>query len=194
MATTVAQSPPRASSPATSAPPVGHLLGDPAAPRRVVAYGTFECLHCRRAWPVLRALAADPALGVAVEWRHFAPAGAFPNATGAALAAEAAAAQADAFGGASGASGSTYWALHEALMAAPTPLWPERVEGIARALGLDAGRLRVGAASSAARARVEAQRLAAVGDGVRGTPAAFLDGARLDLDDVNALREQVTAA
>ena len=158
---------------------VGHLLGDPSAARRVVAYGTFECLHCRRAWPALGALAAEPALGVAVEWRHFAPPGAFPNAAATAHLAEAAAEQ------------GAYWALHEALMAAPTPLWPERVEGVARALGLDAARLAADARSDAVRARVEAQRLAAVADGVRGTPAAFLDGVRLDLNDVDELRGQV---
>lgn len=143
---------------ASSAAPSGHLLGDPAARRRVVAYGTFECLHCRRAWPALRALAADPSLLV-----------------------EAAAEQ------------GAYWALHEALMDAPTPLWPERVEGVARALGLDLARLRRDAASDAVAARVEAQRLAAAADGVRGTPAAFLAGARLELGDVETLRGQVAA-
>jgi len=166
--------------------PVGHLFGAADAPLRVVAYGTFECLHCRRAWPALRALAADSSAGVAVEWRHFAPAGAFPNATRAALAAEAAAAaQEDAPDGA-------YWAMHEALMAAPSPLWPERVDGVAAALGLDVAELRAAAASPAVRARVEAQRAAAAADGVRGTPTAFLRGARLDLSDVDALRGQVT--
>ncbi|HEY0780147.1 MAG TPA: thioredoxin domain-containing protein [Gemmatirosa sp.] len=184
-------------------PAVGHLLGDPDAPARVVVYGTFECLHCRRAWPALRALADDPAAGVAVEWRHFAPPGAFPNAAGAALAAEAAARQerrgarrtsAPATSGAA-TSGPTpdgaYWAVHEVLMTAPAPLWPERVDEFAAALGLDVPRLRRDAASDAVRARVEAQRAAALADGVRGTPTAFLDGARLDLDDFEGLREQV---
>jgi len=165
---------------APGTPAVGRLLGNPAAPARVVAYGTFECLHCRRAWPALRALAADPGAGIAVEWRHFAPAGAFPNATNAALVAEAAAEQGDAPDGA-------YWAMHEALMAAPAPLWPERVDRIAAALGLDVARLHRGAASEAVRARVDAQRAAAGADGVRGTPAAFLDGAPLDLDDLDVV-------
>ena len=165
---------------------VGHLLGDPAAPARVVVYGTFECLHCRRAWPTLRALAEDPTADVAVEWRHFAPAGAFPNAVSTALAAEAAAAQGD-------ASGDAFWAMHEALMAAPSPFWPERVDALAAALGLDVRRLHRDAGSDAVRARVEAQRAAAAADGVRGTPTALLDGARLDLDDFDGLREQVQA-
>ncbi|GJG85420.1 hypothetical protein tb265_06010 [Gemmatimonadetes bacterium T265] len=168
---------------------VGRLLGDPGARARVVAYGTFECLHCRRAWPALRALADDPSAGVAVEWRHFAPAGAFPNAAGAARAAEAAALQ---DGPCGRASDGAYWAMHDALMAAPSPLWPERVDGVAAALGLDLARLHRDAASDAVRARVDAQRAAALADGVRGTPAAFLDGARVDLDDLESFRDQIT--
>ncbi len=171
-------------------PVIGHLLGDPDAPARVVVYGTFECLHCRRAWPGLRALAEDPAGGVALEWRHFAPAGAFPNATGAALAAEAAGLQERVDGRPLDAA---FWEMYEALMAAPSPLWPERVDGVAAALGLDVPALHRGTASDAARARVEAQRAAALADGVRGVPTAFLHGARVDLDDLDALREQARA-
>ena len=175
---------------------IGHLLGAPHAPARVVVYGTFECLHCRRAWPALRALAEESAGRVAVEWRHFAPAGAFPNATGAALAAEAAGAQERRATGQSGKRGGAdgaYWAMHEALMTAPSPFWPERVDRLAAALGLDVGQLRRDAASDTVRARVEAQREAAVADGVRGTPTALLDGMRLDLDDLDGLAEHVAA-
>lgn len=175
---------------------VGHLLGAPDAPTRVVVYGTFECLHCRRAWPALRALAEDVPGRVAVEWRHFAPGGAFPNAAGAALAAEAAGMQERRSEGrrpGQRTADGAYWAMHEALMTAPSPFWPERVDELAAALGLDVHALHRAMASAPVRARVEAQRAAALADGVRGTPAAFVDGVRLDLDDLDRLPEHVLA-
>jgi protein-disulfide isomerase len=177
---------PPAAAPAAAG--TGHLLGAAHARATVVVFGTYECLHCRRAWPAVRALADD---GLArVEWRHFAPPGAFPFAASQAAAAEAA-----------GAHGA-FWAVHEALLDAPAPLGPATVDRVldaaAAGFGLDAGALRADAASPAARARVAAQQAAAVALGVRGTPAAFLlrDGhapAPLDARDDGALRAAVTA-
>ena len=159
---------------------IGHTLGPVDAPLALVVYGTYECLHCRRAWPALRALAED---GVArVTWRHFAPPGAFPNASAAASAAEAAAEQ------------GAFWALHEALMVAPTPIWPESAVAHAVALGLDAARLAHDVADATVRARVARQTTEAVAHGVRGTPTVLqlVEGeapARLDARDPDALAE-----
>jgi protein-disulfide isomerase len=152
-------------------------------------FGTYECLHCRRAWPAVRALADE---GLArVEWRHFAPPGAFPHAAAQAAAAEAAAAH------------GAFWAVHEALLEAPAPLGPATVDRVlvaaAAGFGLDARRLRADATSSAARARVAGHHAAGAALGVRGTPSAFLsrDGRApepLDARDVDALQAAVRAA
>ena len=155
-----------------------------AGPATLVVYGTYECLHCRRAWPALRALAADAGVDrLRLEWRHFAPPGAFPHATAAAAAVEAAAVQ----GGDAARA-----ALHEALLVVPAPLWPETVAAVAEALGLDAERLQRDAASDAVRARVAAEAAQARADGVRGTPTVLLRTAddtatRLDARDPEAL-------
>lgn len=171
--------------PGAAAPAVGRRYGRGDAPATLVVYGTYECLHCRRAWPALRALA--DAGRAQVEWRHFAPPGAFPNAGGAAAAAEAAGEQ------------GTFWAMHEALLAAPAPLWPEALPGHAAALGLDPARLVADLRGAAVQGRVAAQEAAAVAHGVRGTPTVLLarpdaDPVRLDARDPDALGAALAAA
>jgi protein-disulfide isomerase len=166
---------------------VGHRLGAADAVATLVVYGTYECLHCRRAWPALRALATAPDARIAVSWRHFAPPGAFPNAGATAAGVEAATAQ------------GRFWAMHEALMAAPTPIWPEALAGHASALGLDAARFAEALRSDAVRERLAAQTHAAVAHGVRGTPTVLLTRAgaepmRLDARDPDALADAVRAA
>lgn len=173
----------------TSAVSGGHVLGPADAPATVVVFGTYECLHCRRAWPALRALADE---GLAqVTWRHFAPSGAFPYAAAQAAAAESAAGQ------------GVFWAVHEALLDAPAPIGPATIAAVldaaAEGFELDAARLHADAASDAVRARVAGHQAAGVALGVRGTPAAFLvrEGRApepLDARDVDALRAAVVVA
>lgn len=166
---------------------VGHRLGPDEAAATLVVYGTYECLHCRRAWPALRALVTAPGARVALEWRHYAPPGAFPNATSAAAAAEAAAEQ------------GRFWSMHEALMAAPAPIWPEALAGHAAALGLDLARYAGALQGETVHARLAAQTEAALAQGVRGTPTVLLvrEGAeplRLDASDPDALGDAVADA
>lgn len=164
---------------------VGHRLGPADAVATLVVYGTYECLHCRRAWPALRALAGEGRL--AVEWRHFAPPGAFPNAPVAAAAAEAAAAQ------------GAFWRMHEALLVAPTPLWPESVGTLADVLDLDTARFARDLDAPDIMARVAALQARGAADGVRGTPSVRLeiDGAPasgwLDTRDTDLLRAEALA-
>jgi protein-disulfide isomerase len=169
--------------------PPGHRLGPDDAPATVLLFGTYECLHCRRAWPAVRAL-ADAGLA-RVEWRHFAPPGAFPHAAAQAGAAEAAAAH------------GAFWAVHEALLDAPAPLGPATVDRVlaaaAAGFGLDAARLRADARSPVVLSRVAAHHDAGIALGVRATPSAFLvrhgrPPEPLDARDVDALRARVAAA
>jgi protein-disulfide isomerase len=161
-----------------ASPSIGQSYGAPDAPATLVVYATYECLHCRRAWPALRALADEGR--VRLEWRHFAPPGAFPNAPAAAAAAESAGEQ------------GAFWLMHEALMSAPAPLWPEALPTHAAALGLDAPTLERALRSEAVRERLKAQEAAAVAHGVRGTPTVLLlrpdaDPLRLDARDPDAI-------
>ncbi len=162
----------------------GHALGRADAPATVLAFGTYECLHCRRAWPALEALAREGAARVV--WHHFAPPGAFPHAGAAAAAAEAADEQ------------GAFWAAHAALMGAPAPLWPEAAVGAVAPHVAERAAWRRAMESPAVRARLERQREAAVALGVRGTPAVFLrlaDGRvePLDARDDELLRQRVLA-
>lgn len=181
-ATTTVAGVPDAATPDTAAA-IGHRLGAPDAPHRLVVWGTYECLHCRRAWPTVRALVEEGAGRLAVEWRHFAPPGAFPHAGAVAAVAEAAAGQ------------GAFWPMHEALLAAPAPLPPGLLPAIGVALGLDAGRLAADAGGDAVRARLAAQGADAVARGVTGTPTVALDGAVLPRTwDLEALAAAVRAA
>lgn len=162
----------------------GHALGPADAPATLHVFGTYECLHCRLAWPALRALADEGRARVV--WHHFAPPGAFPHAGAASAAAEAAAEQ------------GAFWAAHDALMQAPAPLWPEAAVGAVAPHVGDVARWRLAMQGDAARARLAAQRDAAVALGVRGTPSVFLltpaGPDRLDpadLDDADALRARL---
>lgn len=163
----------------------GHALGPAGVPATLLVFGTYECLHCRRAWPALRALVSEGAARVV--WHHYAPPGAFPYANAAAVAAEAAAEQ------------GAFWAAHDALMAAHAPLWPEAASAAVAARVPDVARWHAALGSDAVRARVAAQRDAAVALGVRGTPAVFLRAGGgpaepLDALDDDLRRERVLAA
>ena len=171
----------------TAAPPavIGHRLGPADAVATLVVYGTYECLHCRRAWPARRELARDGT--AAVEWRHFAPPGAFPNAPAAAAGAEAAAQQ------------GAFWRMHEALLVTATPIWPESVRLLAEALDLDVLRFVRDLDAPETMARVAALQAQGAADGVRGTPSVRLEiggepvGGWLDVHDTDALRADVLA-
>jgi protein-disulfide isomerase len=154
----------------------GHALGPADAPATLHVFGTYECLHCRLAWPALRALADEGAARVV--WHHFAPPGAFPHAAAAAAAAEGAAEQ------------GAFWAAHDALMGAPAPLWPEAATRAVAPHAPDVAAWRRAMPGDRVRARLAAQRDAAAALGVRGTPSVFLltpGGA----EPVNALDEHL---
>ena len=164
--------------------PAGHALGPADAPATLLVFGTYECLHCRLAWPALRALADEGAARVV--WHHFAPPGAFPHAGAAAAAAEAAGEQ------------GAFWAAHDALMRAPAPLWPEAAVGAVAPHVPSVAAWRHAMPGDAVRARLAEQRDAAAALGVRGTPSVFLGAGgappeRVDPSDEDALRARLAA-
>jgi protein-disulfide isomerase len=168
---------------AAALPAAGHALGPADAPATLHVFGTYECLHCRLAWPALRALADEGEARVV--WHHFAPPGAFPHAAAAAAAAEGAAEQ------------GAFWAAHDALMAASAPLWPEAAVGAVAPHVPDLSRWRHAMPGDAVRSRLAAQRDAAAALGVRGTPSVFLmtdaGAERVDVHDADALRARLAA-
>jgi protein-disulfide isomerase len=136
-----------------------HALGD--GPVVLVMFGDYED-------PGSAALfrEAEKLEGITLVWRHLPIGELHPNANGAALAAEGAAAQ-DAF-----------WAYHHILLARQDALSVPDLFLYAGQIGLDVDLLREDMLEGRHAERVLDNVRSAVSSGVRETPAVFIDGQR----------------
>ncbi|GCE74993.1 DsbA family protein [Cellulomonas biazotea] len=143
--------------------PERHVYGSPDAPVTILEFGDLECPYCRAAAPVLREV-VDASDGLArLVWRHFPLFEVHPYALTAALAAEAA------------ATVGRFWDLHDVLLAHQDHLAEPDLRRYARDLGIDPA-LVAGPAAQEFAPSVEADYLAGVAMGVRGTPTILVDG------------------
>jgi protein-disulfide isomerase len=133
--------------------PVLVLFGDYEDPDSAAAFRAVEALHERWA-------------GFTYVWRQLPLGELHPHANGAALAAEGAAAQ-DAF-----------WAYHHVLLARQESLAVPDLLNYAGQIGLDVGMLMEDMREGRHAERVLDDVRSAVGSGVRGTPAIFVEGVR----------------
>jgi protein-disulfide isomerase len=145
-----------------------HINGAFDAPVILVEYGDFECPHCGRAYPIVKA--AQRALGrdIAVVYRHFPLAEAHPHARLAAEAAEAAGAQRE------------FWAMHDMLFEHQDALEQDDLLAYADTLGLDRVRFAQELESGVYAQKVRADFRGGVRSGVNGTPTFFINGTRFD--------------
>ncbi len=155
------------------------VLGDPAAPVTVTEFGDLECPYCRSAAPVLRRLVEESAGGVRLVWRHFPLFQVHPHALIAGLAVEAAAEQ------------GRFWEMQEALFAQQDRLTEPDLRAVAARLGLDPDAV-AGPGAQRFADVVEADYLAGLDLGVRGTPTLYVQGERYRGPvELAALREAV---
>ena len=146
----------------------------------LVEYGNYECLHCRRAHPVIEALRAEAGDRLRFVYRHFARPADFPNAELAAEAAEAAGAQ------------GRFRAMHDSLFSGEPRLHRAALADHAAALGLDMGAFDAALRERTFRDRVRAGLAEGLERGVRSTPTFFIDGVlHEDAWDLEALRDAV---
>src|SRR5439155_12627270 len=110
---------------AVAVDPRDHNLGASHAPVTVVEYGDFECPNCKQAAPAVKLLLERFPGRVRLVWRHFPLEEVHPHALGAAMAAEAAAAQ------------GKFWAMHDLLFQNQGHLKPQHLRGYAERLELD---------------------------------------------------------
>ena len=151
--------------------PVGerdHAQGPADAPVTLVEYGDYECPHCGRAYPIVKAVQKVLGPRLRFVYRNFPLSEAHPNAENAAEAAEAAGAQ------------GKFWEMHDALFEHQRALQPRHLAAYAAGLGLDAERLAEELDSHVYAARVREDFRSGVRSGVNGTPTFFLNGARFD--------------
>jgi protein-disulfide isomerase len=152
--------------------PVGaadHILGPARAAVTVVEYGDFECPNCRQAAPAVKILMARFAERVRFVYRHFPLEGVHPHALQAALAAEAAGAQAK------------FWPMHDLLFASQAHLKAPQLRGYAERLELDLERYDADMAGKVYLQRVREHIESGEKSGVRGTPAFFVNGTIQDV-------------
>ncbi len=142
-----------------------HQRGPDDAAITIVEYGDFECPHCGKAEPVVRALLADFG-DVRYIWRHLPLTGVHPHAELAAAAAEAAAQQ------------GAFWEMHDVLLSHQDHLEEEDLTHYAAELGLDVRTFLDDLHHNTGVAQIAEDVGSAELSGVSGTPTFFINGRR----------------
>ena len=143
-----------------------HAQGPADAPLTLVEYGDFECPHCGRAHPIVKAVQKHFGKRLRFVFRNFPLGTLHPNAERAAEAAEAAGAQ------------GRFWEMHDALFEHQRALDDEHLGAYADTIGLDRARFDRELAAGTHTARVKEDFLSGVRSGVNGTPTFFINGLR----------------
>lgn len=139
------------------------IFGNPDALVTVTEFGDLECPYCRAAEPVLRQLVEESDGGIRLVWRHFPLFAVHPHALIAALAAEAAAEQ------------GRFFPMQRALFAQQDRLTEPDLRAVGARLGLDPDTV-AGPGAQRFADLVEADYVAGLGLGVRGTPSLYVQG------------------
>jgi protein-disulfide isomerase len=151
--------------------PVGprdHAHGSPDAAVTLVEYGDFECPHCGRAYPVVKAIQKRMGPDLRFVFRHFPLTQIHAHAEHAAESAEAA-----------GQHGK-FWQMHDLLFENQDRLEDPSLVAYAEALGIDPDWFAVVLSEGRFQPQVREQFLSGVRSGVNGTPTFFVNGVRYD--------------
>jgi protein-disulfide isomerase len=153
--------------------PVGAapVKGDPEAKVTIVEFSDFECPFCGRAIEVVKQVESRYGKDVRLTFKHN-PLPMHPNAPYAARASIAAGKQ------------GKFWQMHDKLFEAniartPDGLKPDRIDQMARDLGLDLDRFHRDAESQETKDQVEADQAQARALGATGTPYFYVNGQRV---------------
>src|SRR5215470_15875776 len=105
-----------------------HISGSADAPVTLLEYGNFECVHCGRAYPIIKEVQKRLGNNLRFVFRHFPTVRTHPHSVRAAEAAEAAAAQ------------GKFWQMHDQLFTHQQALEDRDLSRYARHIGLDVDR------------------------------------------------------
>lgn len=145
-----------------------HVQGNPDAAIVLVEYGDYECMHCRRAYPVIKKIQRHLGDDICFVFRNFPLAQSHPHAEHAAEASEIA------------DQAGKFWEYHDKLYENQHALDDKSLGDYAQQLGLDpedfSGRLR----SAEFAEKVQQDFMTGVESGVNGTPSFFVNGSRYD--------------
>ena len=151
--------------------PVGprdHAQGPATAPVTLVEYGDYECPHCGRAYPIVKAVQKKVGKQLRFVFRNFPLTEAHPHAATAAEAAEVAGGQ------------GKFWEMHDAIFENQDALAFSDLISYAERVGLDSDKFTASLKSHAYVSRVREDFMSGVRSGVNGTPTFFLNGLRYD--------------
>ena len=167
--------------------PVGaedHTSGPDDAPVTLLEYGDFECPHCGRAYPLLKAIKERLGNEMRFAFRNFPLTQAHPHADHAAQAAEAAAVQ------------KKFWEMHDSLFENQDALEDDNLVSYAADIGIDAQRVAEALASETYAGDVRQDFNSGVRSGVNGTPTFFINGRRFDGNwtDVDSFVDAIKSA
>ena len=154
-----------------------HALGPPTAPVTLLEYGNFECIHCGRAYPVIKEIQRLLTNNLHFVFRHFPTVQTHPHAMRAAEATEAAAVQ------------RNFWKMHDELFTHQQALEDRDLSRYAKRIGLDIVRFDRDMAENTFLKQVETDyQLALFDEHITGTPTLYINGLRYtgatDVDDL----------
>lgn len=143
-----------------------HAQGRRDARVTLVEYGDFECPHCGRAYPIVKALQARFGDDLRFVFRYFPLVDSHPNAMAFAEFAEAAASQ------------GKFWQAHDYLFEHQGHLTSRQLPNAVESLDLDPVELTRVLGTNAPAERVSKSLASGERSGVNGTPAFFINGER----------------
>src|SRR6266478_4781090 len=144
-----------------------HMLGQPGAPVTLIEYGNFECIHCGRAYPIIKKVRKLLGDNLRFVFRHFPTIGTHPHSLRAAEAAEAAGAQ------------EKFWEMHDELFTHQQALEDHDLSRYAKRIRLNVERFARDMAENSFLKKIEAEYQTALFDEhVTGTPTLYINEVR----------------
>jgi len=144
-----------------------HSSGPETTPVTLLEYGNFECIHCGRAYPVIKQVRKLLGHNLRFVFRHFPTVHTHPHSLRAAEAAEAAASQ------------QKFWQMHDELFTHQTALEDRDLSHYARRVGLNLERFIHDMTEHSFLQQIEADYQRSLFDEhVTGTPTLYLNDVR----------------
>lgn len=144
-----------------------HASGSQTAPVTLLEYGNFECIHCGRAYPVIKEIRRLLGDDLRFVFRNFPTVRTHPHAIRAAEAAESAASQ------------GKFWQMHDELFTHQQALEDHDLSRYAKRIRLGVERFARDMAGNSFLKKIEAEYQSALFDEhVTGTPTLYINGIR----------------
>jgi formate-nitrite transporter family protein len=144
-----------------------HTSGSATAPVTLLEYGNFECIHCGRAYPVIKQVRKLLGDNLRFVFRHFPTVQTHPHSLRAAEAAEAAATQ------------QKFWQMHDELFSHQAALEDRDLSRYAKRIGLNPERFSHDMTEHSFLQQIEADYQRSLFDEhITGTPTLYLNDVR----------------